>query len=138
MRDRATVGFGLTTILVVISLAPGGIGVMEPILLAAAALVAFATLAPSIPLLCRLPFVGAPAAELRVTVEGREELVVADPHAIVVMCVAVNNKGSSELERARLNVLVPEPITVSAGDAFGNIVQRGSPMPEVVRGFVEV
>ncbi|HUA74138.1 MAG TPA: hypothetical protein VL988_05200 [Solirubrobacteraceae bacterium] len=101
---------------------------MEVVLLALAGIVLLATLAPKLPVLYRLPKVGAPSVQLRVTIDDQQDLVVADPSAVVLR-IAIFNGGSTELERARLNVLVPAPTEILAADAFGQPQGRGSPMP---------
>jgi hypothetical protein len=70
--DRAAAGFGLATIFVVIALSSGGFAVMEPILLVVASLIVIGTTAPVLPVLHRLPLIGLPKVELRLTVEDTQ------------------------------------------------------------------
>jgi hypothetical protein len=128
--DRAAAGLSGAAILVVIALSPEGIFVMEPILLVAAGLVVLGTFAPVLPVLHRLPIVGAPTVKLRLTIGGRDDLVVPDGSSTTKLRIGICNEGSSELERARLSVLVPDTVTIFPVDAyFGTHESRGTRMP---------
>lgn len=129
---RATVGVGVATILVVVALSPGGAAVMEPILLALAGLVLLATLAARLPLLHRLRMVGSPRVTVRVTIGDEATRLTTFPGATTIIRVGITNGGGMELERARLNVLLPAPTSIESCTHDGAPVQRrdGQLMPE--------
>lgn len=128
LSNRIAAGCGVATILVVIALSSGGLAVMEPVLLIVAGVVLLATFAPRAPLLHLIPKIGAPKVKLRLSIKDQKGLTVPDPSAEVVLRVAVFNGGSGELERGRLNVLVPESTEIRAVDGFGKPVDRGELM----------
>ena len=136
--DRAAAGLSGAAILVVIALSRGGVAVMEPVLLVAAALVVLVTFAPALPLLHALPAVGAPrvcvalsfepdqdgSEDLRIThVEGRG----AVPR---VLRVGLINDGPRRVQGAVVNVIVDERVELVASDHLGNTeFSHGRSMP---------
>ena len=126
VADRATIGIGLATILVVIALAPGGVSWGEPVLLVAAAATLAVTLAPKLPLLQRIPRIGSTKVAMRLTMgEKGEDLSNMPVDARIIVRIGIDNKGTSELERARLNVLIPVPTYIAPCNAEGATVSRG-------------
>jgi hypothetical protein len=109
---------------VVIALATGTAATAEVILLIVAGLVAVATFAPTLPILHRLPLVGAP----RVTVYINQEQI---PHVPtdVVLRVGFKNDGPKRVTAVLGNVLVPLPIEIRPSDFAGELQDRGSRMP---------
>lgn len=126
---RATVGFGLATIFVVIALSPGGTEPGEPVLLAAATVTVLGTLAPKIPLLHLIPKVGAPQVEVRITCDEHSDPLPGSTDGWAVYRIGI--KTSAELEHARLNILISVPSRIEPCDWMGQPEKRDTrPMPD--------
>jgi hypothetical protein len=123
--DRAAAGLSGAAILVVLAFAPGGVAAMTVVLLTGAGLVVLATFAPHLPLLHRLPAVGAPRVTVVITSEPVEH-VPGD----VVLRVGFRNDGPRRVESVLLNVLVPKFVAIQPSDHTGDYQLRGSPMPD--------
>lgn len=91
-----------------------------------ALLILVGTFAPKIPGLHRFPVIGAPRVTIELTRDDGQPLLLHGPTAETVLSVGVFNHGPGEVLRARINVLVPEPVEIQACDPFGQPVQRGS------------
>jgi hypothetical protein len=137
--DRAAAGLSGAAILVVIALSPGGVAVMEPVLLIVAGLVVLGTFAPALPLLHRLRVVGAPQVSVVVSFEplsegGSEDLRVshvgghaAEPR---VLRVGFVNDGPRRVRSALVNVLVDARVEITASDHLGDTTfTHGRAMP---------
>jgi hypothetical protein len=124
--NRATIGIGIGTILVVIALAPGGPSFMEPVLLALAGLVILGTLSPKLPWLNCLPKIGAPQVQVRVTFGDEGENLTTSAGGTSIFRIGINNQSNSELERPRLNVLIPAPTQIEPSNHDGVTQHRNA------------
>lgn len=132
--SRTSAGGTGATLLVLIAFQPGGIAVMGPILIGAAVLLVLATLAPKLPVLHRLPRVGAPLIEPQITIPANTggELVVNGSSQEVVLRVGFVNKGPTTLRDVTMNVCVARPLDLQACDFHGVPIAQGSEMPDTV------
>lgn len=135
--DRVAAALSGATIFVVLAVAPDVSSALPAVLLVVVVAVVFATLAPALPLLHRLPAVGAPGVALVLTLEKRAAEETGPRPAIRLLRVGIRNEGPGELRRPRLNVLVPFPITLHPGDGFGQLQEhRGEEMPNTSEPLV--
>ena len=106
----------------------GGIMWLKWVLIGSALLLLLLTFAPILPLLRGLPVIGAIRLEAAITSEevGRTarggELIGAQ----IVLRAGVRNLSRTEVRRARVNVLVPAGVQISASDGFGNLAPPGT------------
>src|ERR1700675_175078 len=114
--DRATAGLSAAAIAVAFAFAPGELTMREISFLIVAALILALTFAPILPLLNRLPKMGAPRVTVALSFEplhpdGSEELVMERvPGSIIaprVLRVGFINGGPRRVHRTLVNVLVP-------------------------------
>jgi hypothetical protein len=136
--DRAAAGLSGVAVLVVIALSPGGVAVMEIVLLVTAGLVFLGTFAPALPLLHRLPGVGAPRVSVALSFEpmggGSEDLVVSHYGGMIplpcVLRVGFNNQGPRRVQGTLINVLVDLGVDIEGSDYLGDTsITHGRPMP---------
>ena len=136
--DRAAAGLSGVAILVVIALSPGGSAAMTYLLLAVAFGVAFGTFAPVIPALHRLPLVGLPKVELRLTLEDAQSFSSGESMVAQVLRIGIVNKGPGDLKRVRFNTLIPLPHQMRPSDEFGNIeVSRAKRLPDTDESLID-
>jgi hypothetical protein len=124
--DRAAAGLSGAAILVVIALSPGGLAVMEAVLLVVAALVVLATFAPALPGLHRLPIVGEPRVEAILSFEGAVLTCEALRDGMTVFRVGFVNHGPHRVRDALINVVVSAGVEIEASDPRGRPLARGS------------
>lgn len=125
--DRAAAGLTFAGILVAIAFAPAGPKWMTYVLLTLALAVAVVAFAPLLPVLNRLPRIGAP----RVSTHISSEPVPGVPNHVVLR-IGFVNAGPRRVEGVLMNVLVPESVDIRASDHDGQHVERGSAMPPTV------
>jgi hypothetical protein len=138
--DRATAGLGGTAVLVAVAFAPGHLTMREVVFLVLAAVVLLATFAPILPVLHRIPKIGARRVSLVLSWEhvggngneGSGDLVLthvgghnAEPR---VLRLGFVNKDR-RVHRMLVNVLVPEAVELEACDYAGGPSDRGKAMP---------
>jgi hypothetical protein len=136
--DRGAAGLSGASILVVIALSPGGIAAMTYVLLAAALGVVLGTFAPILPMLHRLPMIGLPKVELRLTVEDAQSWSSGEAIVAQVLRIGIVNEGPGDLKKARVNVLIPLPHQMRPSDEFGNIEQsRAKRLPDTSETLID-
>lgn len=96
------------------------------------ALILLATIADRLPVLHRLPLVGAPRLTVVFSIGDDESLAVSiEPNAkrkAVVLRVGVRNDRRANIADAGVNLLVPENVTLSRSDPDGNATRAGTVM----------
>jgi hypothetical protein len=112
---------------------------MEPILLVIAGLVVLATFAPTLPVLHRLPRIGAPRVHVHLSFEpdqdGSEDLEVVHVEGRAagprVLRVGFVNDGPKRVQATLVNVLVDPPVKINASDHLGDTsLTHGRAMPQ--------
>jgi hypothetical protein len=106
----------------------GGLMWLKWLLIGSALLLLLLTFAPILPLLRALPVIGAirleaviSSEEVSRTARGPEQI-----GAQIVLRVGVTNLSRTEVRRARVNVLVPADVLISASDGFGDLAPPGT------------
>lgn len=111
---------------------------MTYVLLAAALGVVLGTFAPILPMLHRLPMIGLPKVELRLTVEDAQSWSSGEAIVAQVLRIGIVNEGPGDLKKARVNVLIPLPHQMRPSDEFGNIEQsRAKRLPDTSETLID-
>jgi hypothetical protein len=129
--------------MIAIAFAPGALSVREIVFLSVAGAVLVGTFAPMLPVLNRLPAIGAPRVSVALSFEplhgGSEDLVVYHHggHLVAprVLRVGFVNKGPSRVHTVLINILVPEVVVIEGSDHNGDpSMTHGREMPTTVVG----
>jgi hypothetical protein len=128
--------------MVAVAFAPGALSVRQIVFLALGGVILGGTFAPMLPILHRLPTVGAPRVSVALSFEplhgGPEDLTVSHSSGCPVeldrvLRVGFVNRGPSRVHAALVNVLVPETVEIEASDHKGDTsITHGREMPPTV------